>query len=54
MVISRPVIEITVELGERRYPVAIGHGLARMVPDLLSSLRGRMLDPKAQGIGSLP
>ncbi len=43
MVISRPVIEITVELGPRRYPVTIGHGLARMMPDLLSSLRGRRL-----------
>ncbi len=43
MVLSRSVIEISVELGERRYPVAIGHGLARMLPDLLSSLRGRRI-----------
>jgi 3-dehydroquinate synthase len=37
------MIEIPVELGERRYPISIGHGLTRRLPDLLSSLRGRRL-----------
>jgi 3-dehydroquinate synthase len=32
------MIEIPVELGERRYPIVIGHGLARMLPDLLGPL----------------
>jgi 3-dehydroquinate synthase len=35
------MIEIPVELGERRYPIYIGHGLARLLSDLLSGLRGR-------------
>ena len=35
------MIEIPVELGERRYAIAIGHGLARLLPDVLGFLRGR-------------
>lgn len=35
------MIEIPVELGERRYPISIGHGLARLLPDVLGGLRGR-------------
>jgi 3-dehydroquinate synthase len=35
------MIEIAVELEERRYPIVIGHGLVRLLPDVLSSLRGR-------------
>ncbi len=35
------MIEIPVELGDRRYPVAIGYGLSRMLPDLLGPLAGR-------------
>jgi 3-dehydroquinate synthase len=35
------MIEIPVELGERRYPIVIGHGLARLLGDVLVSLRGR-------------
>jgi 3-dehydroquinate synthase len=35
------MIEIPVDLGERRYAISIGHGLAGMLPDLLSPLRGR-------------
>jgi 3-dehydroquinate synthase len=35
------MIEIPVELGERRYTIGIGHGLARMLPEVLASLRGR-------------
>ena len=35
------MIEIPVELGERRYTIAIGHGLARVLPDLLGSQRRR-------------
>jgi 3-dehydroquinate synthase len=35
------VIEIPVELGPRSYPIAIGHGLAAALPDLLTRLRGR-------------
>ena len=31
------MIEIPVELGERRYTIAIGYGLARVLPDLLGS-----------------
>ena len=37
------MIEIPVELGERRYPIAIGHGLARVLGDVLQDLRGRRL-----------
>jgi 3-dehydroquinate synthase len=37
------MIEIVVELGERRYPIQIGHGLSGMLPELLGSLRGRRL-----------
>jgi 3-dehydroquinate synthase len=35
------VLEIPVELGPRRYAIAVGHGLCRLLPDLLGSLRGR-------------
>jgi len=35
------MLEIPVELGERRYTVSVGHGLARLLPDLLAGLRGR-------------
>jgi 3-dehydroquinate synthase len=35
------MIEILVELGPRRYPVLIGHGLAGMLPELLESMKGR-------------
>jgi 3-dehydroquinate synthase len=38
---SRIVIEIPVELGPRSYPIAIGHGLASSLPDILARLRGR-------------
>jgi 3-dehydroquinate synthase len=37
------MIEIPVELGERRYPIAVGYGLARMLPDLLGPLAGRRM-----------
>jgi 3-dehydroquinate synthase len=35
------MIEIPVDLGARRYTVAVGYGLARRLPDLLEDLRGR-------------
>ncbi|HSD65306.1 MAG TPA: 3-dehydroquinate synthase [Vicinamibacteria bacterium] len=35
------MLEIPVELGERRYAVAVGHGLSRLLPDLLGAHRGR-------------
>ncbi len=35
------MLEIPVELGPRRYAIAVGHGLAKMLPDLLASFRGR-------------
>jgi 3-dehydroquinate synthase len=38
---SGRMLEIPVELGPRRYTVSVGHGLARMLPDLLGDLRGR-------------
>jgi 3-dehydroquinate synthase len=37
------MIEIVVELGERRYPIQIGHGLSGMLPALLGAFRGRHL-----------
>ena len=37
----RPMLEIPVELGARRYVISVGHGLARLLPDLLAPLRGR-------------
>jgi 3-dehydroquinate synthase len=37
------MIEIPVELGERRYHIAIGHGLAQMLPDLLGPLASRRM-----------
>jgi len=33
--------QVPVELGERRYTVAVGHGLARRLPELLAPLGGR-------------
>lgn len=35
------MLEIPVELGARRYVVSVGHGLARLLPDLLAPLAGR-------------
>jgi 3-dehydroquinate synthase len=35
------MIEITVELGARRYPITIGHGVASMLPDLLATFADR-------------
>ena len=35
------MIEITVDLGERRYKVEVGHGLAGALPERLAPLRGR-------------
>src|SRR5512141_577267 len=35
------MLEIPVELGERRYTVSVGHGLSRLLPELLAGLRGR-------------
>jgi 3-dehydroquinate synthase len=35
------MLEIPVDLGRRRYTVSVGHGLARLLPDLLAGLRGR-------------
>ena len=35
------MIEIPVELGPRSYPIAIGHGLAAALPEMLGRLRGR-------------
>jgi 3-dehydroquinate synthase len=35
------MLEIPVELGSRRYTVAVGHGLSRLLPDLLTGFRGR-------------
>jgi 3-dehydroquinate synthase len=37
------MIEIPVELGERRYPIVIGHGLAAFLADVLSAFKGRRL-----------
>ena len=37
------MIEIPVELGERRYVISIGHGLSRVLPELLGFLAGRRL-----------
>src|SRR6185503_13056499 len=37
------MIEIPVELGERRYQISIGQGLARMLGELLSDYKGRRL-----------
>jgi 3-dehydroquinate synthase len=37
------VLEIPVELGPRRYSVSVGHGLSRMLGDLLGPLRGRRI-----------
>jgi 3-dehydroquinate synthase len=35
------MLEIPVELGKRRYTISVGHGLSRLLPDLLAGLRGR-------------
>lgn len=35
------MIEIAVDLGEKSYPIAIGHGLLSSLPRLLAPLRGR-------------
>jgi 3-dehydroquinate synthase len=35
------MLQIPVELGERRYTVSVGHGLARALPEALAALRGR-------------
>jgi 3-dehydroquinate synthase len=37
------MIEIPVELGDRRYTVSIGHGLTELLPDLLAPFAGRRL-----------
>lgn len=37
------MIQIPVELGDRRYEVHIGHGLVSLVPELLSGFRGRRI-----------
>ena len=38
---SGAMIEVPVDLGARRYPVHVGHGAARLLPELLAPLRGR-------------
>ena len=35
------MLEIPVELGPRRYTVSVGHGLSRLLPDLLAAARGK-------------
>jgi 3-dehydroquinate synthase len=35
------MLEIPVELGTRRYAISVGHGLSRLLPDLLAAHRGR-------------
>ena len=37
------MIEIPVDLGERSYPITIGHGLASSLHDLLRPLEGRRI-----------
>jgi 3-dehydroquinate synthase len=37
------VIEILIRLGDRRYPVRVGHGLAGSLPSLLPGLKGKSL-----------
>jgi len=37
------MLEIPVELGPRRYTVSVGHGLSRLLPELLADLRGRRI-----------
>ena len=41
MLCSRPMLEIPVELGPRRYVISVGHGLARLLPDLLRPIGSR-------------
>jgi len=43
MLCSRFMLEIPVELGPRRYVVAIGHGLARRLPALLAAVGRRQI-----------
>lgn len=43
MLCSAAVLEIPVELGPRRYALSVGHGLSRMLGDLLGFLRGRRI-----------
>jgi len=35
------MLEIPVELGPRRYAIGVGHGLSKLLPDLLGGFRGR-------------
>jgi 3-dehydroquinate synthase len=35
------MLEIPVELGARRYVISVGHGLSRLLPELLEGFRGR-------------
>jgi 3-dehydroquinate synthase len=35
------MLEIPVELGSRRYVLSVGHGLSRLLPDVLRGFRGR-------------
>jgi len=37
------MIEIPVELGERRYSISIGHGLTELLPELLAPFTGRRI-----------
>ena len=37
------MIEITVDLGPRRYPIHVAHGAARLIPELLSTVSGRRI-----------
>ena len=37
------MLEIPVELAERRYSVSVGHGLGRLLPEVLEGFRGRRL-----------
>ncbi len=43
MLCSGPVPEIRVELGERRYAVSVGLGLARRIPERLAAFAGRRM-----------
>lgn len=37
------MLEIPVELAERRYSISVGHGLGRLLPEVLEGFRGRRL-----------
>ena len=41
----RVVLEVPVELAERRYSISVGHDVSRLLPDLLEGLRGRKTVP---------